>query len=68
MFRTSSIPNVAPMVGIALDEVWREMGRQFYTNALTHLEETLLARQKFVAGDELSITDLSAYMELGPMR
>jgi glutathione S-transferase len=59
---------IATRSGVTPNAERRENGKNNYLSTLDYLETVLLARNTFIAGNQLSLADLSAYMELGPLQ
>lgn len=68
--RDASIGLVAPKIrkDLNIPEIMQQSARRTLTNALKTLDTHFLARHKFIAGDQLTIADLAAYVEIGQLR
>jgi glutathione S-transferase len=59
---------MARRFGMAPDTLRRAEGRAQYEASARFIDEVFLSRGAWIAGAQLSIADLSAYAELGPMQ
>lgn len=68
--REASLGLVAPKIRKDLDipESFQESAKRNLTNALKTLESSYLAENKFLMGDEVSLADIAAYVEIGQLR
>ena len=68
--RDASTGLVAPRIRKDLDipEATQTAAQATLTRALAALEGSWLAERRFIAGDELSIADFAAYVEIGQLR
>ena len=68
--RNASIGMVAPKIRKDLDipEVIQTSARADLTSALKTLEQGWLSKRQFLAGDDVTLADLAAYVELGQMQ
>ena len=68
--RDASLGLVAPKIRKDLDipEASQQAARNTLTRGLQALEEGWLGRSRFVAGDQLSIADMAAYVEIGQLQ
>lgn len=68
--RDASIGLVAPMFrrDLNIPEVMQEASKRTLTGALATLDSGPLASGKFITGDQLTIADLAAYVEIGQLQ
>lgn len=68
--REASIGLVAPKVrkDLNIPELVTESAKRSLTNALKVLDTYLLADNRFLVGDSVTIADLAAYVEIGQLR
>ena len=68
--RDASSGMVAPKIRKDLDipDSVQDRAKRIFTAGLTTLEERPLANGRFIAGDQLTIADLSAYGEIGQLQ
>lgn len=68
--RDASIGLVAPKIrkDLNIPETIQQSAQRTLGNALKTLDTYLLAHQKFLASDQLTIADLAAYVEIGQLR
>jgi len=68
--RDASTGLVAPKIRKDLDipDSVQDRAKRIFTAGLTTLEERPLANGRFIAGDQLTIADLSAYGEIGQLQ
>jgi glutathione S-transferase len=59
---------MAKHFGMTPDTLRRSEGRAHYEAAANFVENVFLARGAWIAGDAISIADLSCYAELGPLQ
>ena len=56
------------LLGVPGNPEERENGKKKYIAATEFLEKNFLASSPFICGDEITLADLSAYMELGAVQ
>ncbi|MGI9323183.1 MAG: glutathione S-transferase family protein, partial [Pseudomonadales bacterium] len=68
--RDASVGLVAPRIRKDLDipELVQESAKRTLTAALTALDTGPLANNSFIAGDEVTLADLAAYVEIGQLQ
>jgi glutathione S-transferase len=68
--RDASVGLVAPRIrkDLNIPEWVQQSAQRTLTNALNTLDTYLLANNKFLAGDNMTIADLAAYVEIGQLR
>lgn len=68
--REASLGLVAPKIrkDLNIPEAMQQAARGTLTNALSGMESGWLAHSKYLAGDELTLADFAAYVEIGQLQ
>jgi glutathione S-transferase len=68
--REASLGLVAPKIrkDLNIPEAMQQAARSTLTNALQGIESGWLANSKYLAGDELTLADFAAYVEIGQLQ
>jgi glutathione S-transferase len=68
--REASLGLVAPKIrkDLNIPEAMQQAARNTLTNALQGMESGWLASSKYLAGDELTLADFAAYVEIGQLQ
>ncbi len=68
--RDASLGLVAPKIrkDLNIPEAFQEAARKTLTHALKALEQGWLADSRYLTGDELTIADMAAYVEIGQLQ
>lgn len=68
--RDASVGLVAPKIrkDLNIPEATQAAAKTTLTNALTSLDSSWLAEQKYLTGDSLTLADIAAYVEIGQLQ